>query len=138
MATTSKATIADLYHVPEDGKVEIVHGKLVLMSPTGDLPNRAAGAIYVSLRQYERSRSAGRAYTDNAGFRVNLPHRESLSPDAAFYVGPRTGGKFLAGAPVFAAEVRSESDYGDSSASALPHAFTLLPGQGEGAEWQTK
>jgi Uma2 family endonuclease len=43
---------------------------------------------------------------------VNLPNRESFSPDAAFYVGPRTGGRFLEGAPVFAVEVRSEGDYG--------------------------
>ncbi len=119
MTTRPKATIEDLYHVPEHGKAEIVHGELVLMSPTGDLPNRAAGAIYVNLRQYERRASSGRAYTDNAGFRVNLPHRESFSPDAAFYVGPRTGGKFLEGAPVFAAEVRSEGDYGESAEQAL-------------------
>jgi Uma2 family endonuclease len=31
----------------------------------------------------------------------------------AFYVGPRSGGKFLEGAPVFAVEVRSEGDYGE-------------------------
>jgi Uma2 family endonuclease len=111
-ATSSKATLNDLYRVPEHAKAEIVHGELVLMSPTGDLPNRAAGAIYVSLRLYERQMSGGRAYTDNAGFKVDLPHRESFSPDAAFYLGARTGGKFLEGAPVFAAEVRSENDYG--------------------------
>lgn len=101
----------DLYHVPENGKAEIVHGELVQMAPTGDLPNRAAGAIYLSLRQYERNLSVGRAYIDNAGFRVNLPHRESFSPDTAFYTGEPTGMKFLEGAPAFAAEVRSENDY---------------------------
>ncbi|MDQ3848327.1 MAG: Uma2 family endonuclease, partial [Thermoproteota archaeon] len=41
-----------------------------------------------------------------------LPHRRSFSPDAAFYVGKLKGGQFLDGAPVFAAEVRSEGDYG--------------------------
>lgn len=113
MTTSPQATIEDLYGVREHGKAEIVRGELVLMSPTGDLPNRAAGAIYLSLRLYERQAGQGRAYTDNAGFKVALPHRESFSPDAAFYVGPRTGGKFLEGAPAFAAEVRSESDYGN-------------------------
>jgi Uma2 family endonuclease len=112
MSTKSRATIDDLYHVPENAKAEIVDGELVVMSPTGDLPNRAAGTIYVSLRQYERKVENGRAYTDNAGFRVDLPGRESFSPDASFYIGPRAGGKFLEGAPVFAAEVRSEGDYG--------------------------
>jgi Uma2 family endonuclease len=54
----------------------------------------------------------GRAYGDNVGFIVDLPNRRSFSPDAAYYIGPRTGGKFLQGAPVFAVEVRSEDDYG--------------------------
>ncbi len=36
----------------------------------------------------------------------------SISPAAAFYVGPNTGMKFLEVAPVFAVEVHSEGDYG--------------------------
>jgi Uma2 family endonuclease len=50
--------------------------------------------------------------SDNKAFRVNLPHRETVSPDAAFYTGPRTGMDFYAAAPAFAAEVRSKGDYG--------------------------
>jgi Uma2 family endonuclease len=119
MATKPKATIATLYRVPENGKAELVHGELVLMSPTGDLPNRATGAIYISLRQHEHQINNGRAYTDNAGFRVDLPHRESFSPDVAFYTGPRTGGKFFEGAPIFAVEIRSEGDYGSRAEQAI-------------------
>jgi Uma2 family endonuclease len=111
MATKTKATIDDLYHVPEDGKAEIVDGELRLMSPTGDMPGRASGAIYMSLRLHERQ-AGGRAYPDNVGFKVDLPNRQSFSPDAAFYTGSPTGMKFLDGAPVFAAEIRSEGDYG--------------------------
>ena len=109
------ATIEDLYHVPEHGKAEIVGGELVRMSPTGDLPGRAAGNVYISLRAYERRTEHGWAYGDNVGFIVNLPHRRSFSPDAAFFTGERTGMKFLEGAPVFAVEVRSESDYGPAA-----------------------
>jgi Uma2 family endonuclease len=119
MKARAEATIEDLYRVPEDGKAELVNGEIVLMTPTGDLPNSAAGAIYASLREYARLTGGGRAYTDNAGFIVSLPNRRSFSPDAAFYVGPRAGGKFLQGAPVFAAEVRSESDYGPQAERAL-------------------
>ncbi len=115
---TPKITIEDLYRVPEHGKAEIVNGELVPMSPTGDLPGRAGGAIYVSLRLYE-GKAGGRAYPDNVGFRVNLPNRESFSPDAAFYTGKRAGMKFLEEAPVFAAEVRSEGDYGPAAEEAL-------------------
>ncbi len=112
MNAEHQATVGDLYHVIENGKAEVLHGELVLMPPTGDLPNSAAGEVFVALRDYARRTRTGRAYTDNAAFIVNLPHRNSLSPDAAFYVGQRTGGKFLQGAPLFAAEVRSENDYG--------------------------
>ena len=112
MSTRTEATIEDLYQVHEDGKAEIVDGELVLMSPTGDLPNTAASEIFVSLREYGLRTRIGRAYNDNAAFIVNLPNRKSFSPDAAFYIGPRAGGKFLDGAPLFAVEVRSESGYG--------------------------
>lgn len=112
MRAVRQATVEDLYHVPENGKAELVNGELVLMPPTGDLPSSAAGEIFASLRTYARQTGTGRAYTDNAAFIVNLPHRRSFSPDAAFHLGPRTGGKFLQGAPIFAVEVRSESDYG--------------------------
>ena len=119
MKARAEATIEDLYHVPENGKAEVVNGELVRMRPAGDLPSRAAGAIYVSLRQSEWHGKHGRAYTANAGFIVKLPHRRSFSPDAAFYVGPRSGGKFLEGAPVFAVEVRSEGDYGPRAERAM-------------------
>jgi Uma2 family endonuclease len=112
MPAKTQATIEDLYHVPENGKAELVNGELRLMSPTGDLPGSAALEIVVSLHAHARRTGVGRAYGDNVGFIVNLPNRRSFSPDAAYYIGARTGGKFLDGAPVFAVEARSEGDYG--------------------------
>lgn len=111
MDTKLEATLDDLYHIPEHSKAELVNGELVLMSPTGGLPGYAAAEIFVSLRAYARQTKSGHAIPDNVGFAVNLPHRKSFSPDAAFYSGPMTM-KFLEGAPIFAAEVRSEGDYG--------------------------
>jgi len=118
MSTKRKATIEDLYHVPDHGKAEIVDGEVVLMSPTGGKPGRASGAIYVSLRLHERV-AGGRAYPDNVGFRVSLPNRESFSPDVAFHTGEPPGMKFVEGSPVFAVEIRSESDYGPAAEDAL-------------------
>lgn len=109
------ATIDDLYRVSENGKAEIVEGELVLRCPTGFLPGRASWAICASLRKYEEETDRGHAIPDNVGFIVDLPNRRSFSPDAAFYVGEPTGGKFLQGAPIFAAEVRSEEDYGTAA-----------------------
>ena len=57
----------------------------------------------------------GVAVGDNKGFHVHLPHRESFSPDAAFFVGPDPGMGFYQGAPTFAVEVRSEGDYGPAA-----------------------
>lgn len=112
MSTKIEATIEDLYHVPEDGKAEIVDGELVYMAPTGFAPGRASGEIYLRLREYEKQTHLGYALPDNLGFIVKLPNRRSFSPDAAFFIGEATGGKFLNGAPTFAVEVRSEEDYG--------------------------
>ena len=110
MSTKTEATIEDLYKV--EGKAELVNGEIILMSPTGQMPHLAARAIFLSLYEYERRTKSGYAITDNAGFKVELPHRKSFSPDAAFYVGEIESMKFFEGSPVFAAEVRSEGDYG--------------------------
>ena len=117
MGARAKATIDDLRRV--EGKAEIVDGEIVLMSPTGAAPNDAAFEITASLKAHARLTGRGRAVGDNAAFRVDLPHRQTFSPDAAYYVGPDPGMKFYEGAPVFAAEVRSEGDYGPAAEAAI-------------------
>jgi|SRR5438128_7505292 len=119
MTTRAQATVEDLYHVPENGKAEIIEGELVLMAPTGFLPGYAASEILVSLRSYQRRTKSGYAIGDNVGFIVNLPNRRSFSPDAAWHTGTLTGMKFLNGSPVFAVEVRSEGDYSPHAERAM-------------------
>jgi Uma2 family endonuclease len=109
MATTKQATVEDLYKEP--GKAELVEGRIVRYRPTGFLPGYAASQILVSLTIYVKQIRTGYAIGDNVGFIVNLPNRRSFSPDAAFYIGKHTGMKFIEGAPIFAVEVRSETDY---------------------------
>jgi Uma2 family endonuclease len=112
-STPTQATIEDLYH--EKDKAEIVEGEIVKFMPTGFLPNRAGNRIWRSLDDYEQTQGGGFAISDNVGFHVDLPNRESFSPDVAWYTGQPKGMKFLEGAPVFAAEVRSENDYGEKA-----------------------
>src|SRR5258706_12792850 len=87
MATQACATVVDLYRVPDRGKAELVDGEILLMSPTGAVPGRAAGRIYRSLDDYERRVGGGSAFPANVGFIVDLPHRRSFSPDSAFRIG---------------------------------------------------
>jgi Uma2 family endonuclease len=112
MATRVEATVADLRKVPE--KAELVHGEVVHMSPTGGLPGYAAAEILVSLREHARRTGVGNAIGDNVGFLVDLPHRKSFSPEAAYHLGPLTM-DFIEGAPAFAVEVRSAGDYGPAA-----------------------
>ncbi len=83
---------------------------------TGHKPNRVAGRIFRSLDDHVEKVKSGNAYTDNMGFAVTeLPSgRESFSPDASYYDGPLPANlmRFIKGPPKFAAEVRSENDYG--------------------------
>ena len=109
--------IDDLATTPD--KAELVAGKLVRMSPTGYRPGRAALRIVTSLYEHERRHGGGRALGDNVGYLVDLPNRQSFSPDASWYVGPPGDMRFIQGAPAFAVEVRSESDYGAAAESAM-------------------
>src|SRR5207244_4100586 len=56
---------------------------------------------------------------DGIGYAIpELPSgRESFSPDASYYVGPRPVNRmrFIEGAPTFAVAVRSENDYGHAA-----------------------
>jgi Uma2 family endonuclease len=117
MNTKTRATIEDLYRV--EGKAELVKGEIVYMSPTGGSPGRASLDIATSLRAYERTHGGGYAFPNNVTFAVKLPHRESLGPDASWYVGSPPDMRFPQGAPVFAVEVRSEYDYGPAAERAM-------------------
>ena len=107
------ATVEDLYKTP--GKAELVNGAIKLMPPTGFAPGTAAMRVASSLDSYARRTNVGYAVGDNVGFLVDLPNRQSFSPDAAFWTGAPPGMKFCTGAPIFATEVRSEGDYGTAA-----------------------
>jgi Uma2 family endonuclease len=109
-----RATTADLANIKS--KAELIDGRVVHLMPTGHQPNRVAFRIARGLDDYAETTGRGVAYTDNMGFVVPelSSGRESFSPDAAYYVGPLPENlmRFVSGSPTFAAEVRSETDYG--------------------------
>jgi Uma2 family endonuclease len=111
-AMAKGATLDDLRRV--EGKAELVGGEIVRMTPAGIRHAYASAEIVASLREYAKRTGHGFALGDNAGFRVNLPHRQSFSPDAAFYIGPMTE-DFAPGPPAFAVEIRSRDNSGASA-----------------------
>lgn len=117
MTTTEHELVEALYRV--EGKAEIINGKIVPLEMPGYDPNFAAAEIYVSLRSHVRRTQVGRAATDGLFFIVDLPHRMSFAPDASYFTNPPSGMKFVEGAPDFAAEVRSENDYGPAAERAM-------------------
>jgi Uma2 family endonuclease len=119
MSTTqAPATLDDLYKV--EGKAELIGGRIVHFVASGDAPSEIAFEIAVSLREYAKARGVGVAYSDGIGFALNpllQNGRQSFSPDASYYTGPRPKNRmrFIEGTPDFAVEVRSENDYGPTA-----------------------
>ncbi len=116
-ATQTRATLDDLYRV--DGKAELIEGRIVTFKASGDLPSRVAFRIAKRLDDHAERIGQGVAYPDGIGYAVpELPSgRESFSPDASYYTGPRPANRmrFIEGPPSFAAEMRSENDYGGAA-----------------------
>jgi Uma2 family endonuclease len=114
--TLPRATLDDLYRT--EGKAELINGRIVRMA-CGHLPSVVSGNIYADLRIFAKQAKKGVAYADGIGFAVpEMPSgRESFSPDACYYDGPLPVNlmRFIEGVPNFAAEVRSENDYGNSA-----------------------
>ena len=113
----AKATLDDLYREP--GKAELIGGRIVRFMSVALWHGIIAGNIYVALRMFAKLLKRGVALGDNVGYIVaELPSgRESFAPDASFFENPEQQDleEFVHGAPVFAVEIRSKSDYGSAA-----------------------
>lgn len=113
--TMGCATLDDLMKV--NGKAELINGRIVCEMPSGFLPVEVGFNITTALKAHVRGGAPGRAVADPTGYAIpqTLPSgRQSLCPDSSFYTGPALTNPmgFIVGFPIFAAEVRSENDYG--------------------------
>ena len=85
---TTEQLIAELYKI--DGKAEIVGGRIVMMSPTGDMPGSAGGSDLRAACEHMRSSMAGEPIRTTLHFLVDLPNRKVVLPRTrAYYTGPR-------------------------------------------------
>lgn len=119
---TKRETLADLSRV--EGKAELVDGRIIRFMPTGRLPSRVSRNILLSAHLHTKAVGRGEAHGDGLGYALDrmLPSgRESFAPDVSVYDGPFPVNemRFIVGAPNFAAEIRSESDYGPAAEDQL-------------------
>ena len=116
-ATGTRATLDDLYAV--EGKAELIDGRIVELMGSGDQHSYVAFEIAVSLRDQVRATGRGQARPDGLNYAIRelSSGRQSFSPDASFYLGPRPANRlnFVDGPPTFAVEVRSKTDYGPAA-----------------------
>ena len=115
-----EATIEDLYRFRGEGKAELVDGKIVHLGPVGAMYGRAAGSVAFSLGMFrQKTGASGQPFLSTVAFLCDLPHRKSISPDASWYTGPRSGAEFPPTVPAFACEVRSNDDHSEETESKI-------------------
>ncbi|HEX2080757.1 MAG TPA: Uma2 family endonuclease [Longimicrobium sp.] len=112
-----EATLEDLWEV--EGRAELIDGEIVPVTPSGQLPVRAAARIWRSLDDHEPLHGGGLAVSEGANFVLRTPGLQALSPDAAWWPGDSVVPGPIHGPPRFAAEVRSLSDYGPAAERAM-------------------
>jgi len=112
-----EATLEDLWEF--EGRAELIDGRIVEMSPNIYRPGEAAHWIRVSLDAYRREHGGGRAISEGIGLIVETPRSQFFIPDVFWWTGPLPEVEPLRGAPPFAAEVRSQSDYGLTAERAM-------------------
>lgn len=95
-----------------EGKAEIIDGEIVQFPLSEPWPGSAADEILASLWSFMKQTKTGIACGGNKIFRVNLPNRQSFSPDAAYFTGTMRAMQHYNRSPTFAVEVRSAGDYG--------------------------
>ena len=91
--------------------------------PHGRKPAHIATRILRNLAEYIEKLGRGEVYSDGIGYVVAelASRRQSFCPDVSYHDGPLPADpmRFIEGAPAFAVEVRSESDYRHGADEAL-------------------
>ena len=116
-STSTLVTAEQFWELPEPrdgGKMELVRGEVVCMSPVGYQHGEVAGAVSAALRPFARKHRLGGVGVE-VGFRVAGSPDTVLAPDAHFLARERvpTGSdasRFVEGAPTLAVEVVSPND----------------------------
>jgi Uma2 family endonuclease len=97
-------------HIP-DHRLELVHGDIVVMSPSGYNSDEVAANVVGGIHNWVKPRKLGRVTASSAGF--TLPNSDIRSPDVSFVKAERlriSPESFAPLAPDIAVEVKSPTD----------------------------
>jgi Uma2 family endonuclease len=112
----SNLTVKDLDKLQAenpDYQMELVGGKIIIMSPSGLESDEVAAAIIAQLSHWVRPRRLGRITASSGGFRLPNADGDVRAPDAAFIRAerlPRTTEDYAELVPDLMFEVKSKSD----------------------------
>ena len=96
-----------------DYRMELVGGKIILMSPSGLESDEVAAAIVAELSNWVRPRRLGRVTASSGGFRLPNADGDVRAPDASFILAerlPRTTEDYAELVPDLMFEVKSKTD----------------------------
>ncbi len=131
IATKKVWTDEELMRIKHEGKVELVDGEVILMTPAGAEQGSINANLTVRLGSYILRRKLGYIFDAQTGFR---PRKNMRAPDFAFISKERLGGKlpkgFLRIPPDLAVEVlapnETVADYEDKVAEYLSWGVRLI------------
>jgi Uma2 family endonuclease len=104
-------TAAELLALPDDEwRYELVEGRLVRMSPTGDRHNRTTGRLFRAVDGFVTPRGLGEVYPQDSGFLVSETGEPDtvLAPDLAFVRAEKVPQPSVEGYPRIAPDVVAE------------------------------
>jgi Uma2 family endonuclease len=109
---TKPITAEQLFEMGDVGRVELIDGEIVRMSPSGAEHGNVAGNVFAVVRDFVKRNNLGRVFAAETGFK--LAPRHVRAPDLAFVRAERLAGgiprQFFDGPPDLAIEVVSPSD----------------------------
>ena len=116
LATSPALTIRDLEQLQAqhpDWRMELVHGEIRVISPSGGESGAVSGEVFGVLRDWVRPRRLGQVFDSSTGFVLPNKDKDVRAPDASFVRAERlrqvpTG--YVEVVPDLMVEVRSPSD----------------------------